>query len=337
VTAAQGQPHDVSRPDLPVLVDGFDALLLDLDGVVYVGPHAVPHAVESISAAAARGVVAAYVTNNAARPPAVVAGHLRELGLDVVDDDVVTSAQAGAREVAVRVPAASKVLAVGGPGVAEALRARGLEPVALASDAPAAVLMGYGPDVSWRDLAQASYAVGVGAVFVATNTDLSIPTAEGIAPGNGTLVAAVSAATGRQPIVAGKPFAPLMRESVERVGARAPLVVGDRLDTDIEAGHVSGIPSLLVLTGVTDVDTLLGAEPHRRPTYLAADLRGLLASPEVLAMDGDGGADVVDDGLAGLRAACRRAWSARDAGRPDPTTPDDVRRCSAEVVAALAR
>ena len=326
-----------------VLVDLFDALLLDLDGVVYVGPGAVAHAVESISAATARGVVAAYVTNNAARPPSVVAEHLRELGLQVGDADVVTSAQAGAREVAARVPASSRVLAVGGAGVAEALRARGLDPVTLASDGPAAVLMGYGPDVSWRELAQASYAVGSGAVFVATNTDLSIPTAEGIAPGNGTLVGAVSAATGRAPIVAGKPFAPLMHESVERMGARSPLVVGDRLDTDIEAGHVSGIPSLLVLTGVTDVVALLAAEPHRRPTYVAADLRGLLAAPESLVIGplddtvgtvaGDD-ADA-DDGLAGLRAGCRRAWRARDAGRADPTMPDDVRRWTADVAAAL--
>ncbi len=317
-----------------VLVDGFDALLLDLDGVVYVGPGAVAHAVESIAAAVARGVVAAYVTNNAARPPSVVADHLRELGLHVEDADVVTSAQAAAREVAARVPASSRVLAVGGPGVAEALRACGLEPVTLASEGPAAVLMGYGPDVSWRELAQASYAVGAGALFVATNTDLTIPTAEGIAPGNGTLVAAVSAATGRQPIVAGKPFAPLMRESVERVRARAPLVVGDRLDTDVEAGHASGIPSLLVLTGVTDVGALLAAERHRRPTYLAADLRGLLAAPDVLALEQIDG-DVADDGLADLRDGCRRAWSAQDEGRVDPTTPDDVRRWSADVVAAL--
>ena len=317
------------------LVDGHDALLLDLDGVVYVGPHAVAHAVESIAAARSRGAVAAYVTNNAARPPAAVVDHLRVLGLEVDEHDVVTSAQAGAREVAARVPAGSRVLAVGGPGVATALAARGLEPVTLASQRPAAVLMGYGPDVSWRELAQASYAVGDGALFVATNTDMSIPTDEGIAPGNGTLVGAVVAATGKQPVVAGKPFAPLMLESVERVGARSPLVVGDRLDTDIEAGHVSGIPSLLVLTGVTDVVGLLAAEPFRRPTYLAADLRGLLAPASTLAFLGAG--EAADDGLAGLRAGCLRAWVAADAGLDDPTADVDVRRWTDDVAAALAR
>ena len=317
------------------LLDGHDALLLDLDGVVYVGSRAVPHAVTAIRAARARGVVTAYVTNNAARTPAVVAAHLTELGLEVAEHDVVTSAQAGAREVAARVPPGSRVLAVGGPGVAAALRDRGLDPVSLASDHPVAVLMGYGPDVAWRDLAQASYAVGRGALFVATNTDLTIPTAEGIAPGNGTLVGAVASSTGRDPLVAGKPHAPLMLESVERVGASRPLVVGDRLDTDVEAGHGSGIPTLLVLTGVTDVAALIAAEPQRRPTYVAADLRGLLAPAGSLAPVDAG--DSPDDGLGGLRAGCLRAWLARDEGAPDPTTAGDLARWTRDVAQALAR
>ena len=327
---------DPSAPRGAALVDAHDALLLDLDGVVYVGPHAVPHAVQAITAARARGVTAAFVTNNAARTPAVVAAHLRDLGLDVSEHDVVTSAQAGAREVAARVPPGSRVLAVGGPGVAEALRSRGLEPVALASSRPAAVLMGYGPDVSWRELAQASYAVASGAVFVATNTDMSIPTPQGMAPGNGALVAAVVAATGCEPLVAGKPRAPLMDESVERVGSRSPLVVGDRLDTDIEAGRATGMPTLLVLTGVTDVATLLAAPPEARPTFLSADLRGLLAPADVVSLDGAVTAGGTGDGLSALRAGCRRAWAARDDGRPDPTTTDEVARWSADVAAALA-
>lgn len=301
------------------LLDLHDALLLDLDGVVYVGPHPVAHAVDVLRAAAAEGVTTAFVTNNAARPPAVVAEHLRSFGLDVDDRDVVTSAQAGAREVAALVPAGSAVLAVGGPGVGLALAARGLRPVASADDGPVAVLMGYGPDVSWRELAEAAYAVGAGAVLVATNLDLSFPTDRGIAPGNGTLVAAVTAATGVAPaVVAGKPFEPLVRESVERVGARRPLMVGDRLDTDIEAGTRSGIPSLMVLTGVHGVDDLLAAPPHRRPTYLAADLRGLAASPATLAVAEPEGGRGEDDGLEGLRRAAARAWAASDAGEAQP-------------------
>ena len=318
------------------LLDHHDALLLDLDGVVYVGPHPVRHAVAALRSASAEGLLTAYVTNNAARPPGVVAEHLRSFGLDVDAHDVVTSAQAGAREVAERVPPGSRVLAVGGPGVAESLQARGLMPVLSADDRPVAVLMGYGPDVSWRELAEASFAVGAGALLVATNLDLSIPTDRGIAPGNGTLVGAVVAATGIEPsVVAGKPFEPLVRESIERVGAQRPLMVGDRLDTDIEAGHRSGIPSLLVLTGVTGVADLLAAPPMRRPTYLAADLRGLvqpLAIVALLRLDDDSGPG---DGLSGLRTACEAAWSAADAGDPAPAV--DVAALSSAVEAALAR
>jgi HAD superfamily hydrolase (TIGR01450 family) len=309
VTAGTGTSSSVAS-----LLDRHDALLLDLDGVVYVGPEPVAHAVDALLAAVGSGVATAYVTNNAARPPEVVAEHLRSFGLPVDAHDVVTSAQAGAREVAARVPAGSRVLAVGGPGVAAALVARGLVPVTSADERPAAVLMGYGPEVAWTHLAEAAYAVGAGALLVATNTDLSIPTARGIAPGNGTLVAAVVSATGRDPLVAGKPFAPLMDESVERIGARRPLIVGDRLDTDIEAGHRTGIPSLLVLTGVTGVDELLMAPQHRRPTYLAADLRGLSAEAAALAL-AEVGRDA-GDGLDGLREQCRIAWAEADAGRP---------------------
>jgi glycerol-1-phosphatase len=333
---------DSAADDVARLVDAYDALLLDLDGVVYVGPDPVRHAVDVLTEVRRLGVVTAYVTNNAARPPGVVAEHLRSFGLVVADHDVVTSAQAGAREVAARVAVGARVLCVGGPGVAEAARLRGLTVVTSARDDPVAVLMGYGPDVSWRDLAEASYAVGAGAVFVATNTDLSIPTERGVAPGNGTLVGAVSAATGRVPVVAGKPFAPLLQESVERVGSRRPLVVGDRLDTDIEAGHVSGFDSLLVLTGVTDVATLLAAPPDRRPTFVAADLRGLLrpaAELRILASlagsmaRGDDRRGRELDGLDGLRAACRRAWAAA----PGSTEPSELMTLNGEVAAALAR
>ena len=319
------------------LVDRHDALLVDLDGVVYRGPHAVGYAIDALRAARGAGVSLAFVTNNAARPPGAVAEHLRELGLEVADSDVVTSAEAAAREVAARVAPGSTVLAVGGPGVAEALRARGFEVVERAERDPAAVVMGFGPDVSWRDLAEASYAVAGGALFVATNTDTSIPTARGIAPGNGTLVGAVAMATGCVPLVAGKPFAPLVVESVERVHAQRPLVVGDRLDTDIAAGVRNGIPSLLVMTGVTDVAAVLDAEPGERPTYLAADLRGLSAVAAAVPVVSLGAASgrAHDDGLTALRHACARSWASSDAGEVPPVGREERSRLAAAVASAL--
>jgi glycerol-1-phosphatase len=259
------------------LASVHDVALLDLDGVVYVGKGAVPHAAAALDAAAASfGMRAVFVTNNAARPPEEVAAHLVELGVRAEPGDVVTSAQAGARMLAERLPAGSRVLCIGGPGVPAALRERGLMPVESVDDDPVAVMQGFGPKVGWKQLAEGSLAIGRGLLWVATNVDATIPSPRGRVLGNGSLVAALRHATGAEPLVAGKPLPPLMRESVERSGASSPIVVGDRLDTDIEGANATGIPSILVLTGVTDWPDLIGVEPRYRPTYLDLDLRGLL-------------------------------------------------------------
>lgn len=294
-----------------------DVALLDLDGVVYVGPDAVPHAAGALGAAHAQhGMRAGFVTNNAARTPSVVAEHLRRLGVRAVDADVVTSAQAGARVLAERLGPGSRVLVVGGPGVPWALEERGLLPVRSADDDPVAVMQGYGPDVTWRDLAEASLAIGRGALYVATNLDRTIPSPRGRVLGNGSMVAALRHATGIEPIVAGKPEPPLMRESVERTRAVRPLVVGDRLDTDIEGATRAGIPALLVLTGVTDWRDLLAVAPEHRPSYLAEDLRGLLEPAPAVVLDRTDGTLTVTCRGARVRAAVRPA----EAG--DPTAAD---------------
>ena len=282
-------PVGFGSSDVP-LAARHDVALLDLDGVVYVGPHAVPGAAESLDAALdLHGMRAAFVTNNASRPPEVVAAHLTRLGLHATPSDVVISAQAGARVLAERLEPGSRVLAVGGPGVAWALKERGLEPVTSMEEDPVAVLQGFGPDVGWRQLAEASLALERGAFWVATNMDRTIPTPQGRVLGNGALVTALAHATGAVPVVAGKPEPPLMLESVERSHAVTPLVVGDRLDTDIEGANRSGLPSLLVLTGVTDWFDLLDIPDHLRPTYLGRDLTALLEpAPPVTVEQSDG-------------------------------------------------
>jgi glycerol-1-phosphatase len=257
----------------PVPLGSVDGVVCDLDGVVYRGRTAVPHAVQAL-----RGmpVPVIYVTNNASTAAAVIADRLRGLGLDVADTDVLTSAQAGAAAIARRLPGAV-VLAVGGPGVAEALEHSGLVATTSAEGAQA-VLQGYGPDVRARDLAEAAYAVADGAWWVATNTDATIPTDRGVAPGNGSLVGVVSAAVGRGPhAVVGKPYPDLYRLAAERLGMEPgrTLAVGDRLDTDIEGATAAGLPSALVLTGVDSRASAQEAPPHRRPTRILEDLRGL--------------------------------------------------------------
>jgi glycerol 3-phosphatase-2 len=262
------------------LQDRYAAIVCDLDGVVYRGPAAVPHAVDAL---VGTRLPVIYATNNASRPPADVAAHLRELGLPCGPEAVATSSQAGARTIADRVPPASAVLAVGGPGVAVALEEAGLTPVlpdAVSGHHPVAVLQGYGPQVTATHLAEAAYAVQSGAIWVATNTDATLPTDRGVAPGNGSLVAAVQRAVGRAPdVVAGKPSAPLYLMCADRlaVPAERVLAVGDRLDTDIEGAVAAGMDSLLVLTGVDDLAACLAAPPHRRPTWVAHDLRSLAA------------------------------------------------------------
>jgi glycerol-1-phosphatase len=270
----------------------YDVALLDLDGVVYRGEDAVPHAAVSLNHAGNEGMRRAYVTNNASRTPEAVAEHLTQIGVTAAANEVVTSAQAAARLAFQCVGEGGNVLVIGGEGLLEAVRELGMKPVSSADDLPAVVVQGYSPDLGWRELAEASYAVARGVPWIASNTDMTVPTARGIAPGNGTLVAAVRAATGAVPTVAGKPELPLHRESILRSGAKRPLVVGDRLDTDIEGAVRGGTDSLLVFTGVTRPADLLTAPPERRPTYLAEDLRGLLSPQRLRLPEVDGGRGV---------------------------------------------
>ncbi|MFE4253761.1 HAD hydrolase-like protein [Streptomyces sp. NPDC056910] len=312
------------------LNEAYDTALLDLDGVVYAGGDAIAHAPESLAVARGAGMGLAYVTNNALRTPDAVAEHLTELGIPTDAADVITSAQAVARLISEQVPDGSRVLVIGGEGLRVALRERGLEPVDSADDEPVAVVQGYGgPDLAWGRFAEACYAIARGVPWFASNTDLTIPSARGIAPGNGAAVEVVRIATGAQPQVAGKPLPPMHRETILRTGAERPLVIGDRLDTDIEGAFNGEVDSLLVLTGVTDGAQLLAAPPQHRPTYVDVDLRGLLTGqPEVVAR-GDGFAcggwvatacderlELEGDGEAidGLRALCAAAWTAAGDG-----------------------
>lgn len=260
------------------LQEAYDLALLDLDGVVYIGPDAVPGAPDHLAAAAAAGMRLAYVTNNAARPPAAVAEHLRELGVPAETGDVVTSAQAAARLLAERCDPGDPVFVIGGEGLFEALEERGLRPVQDVAAQPRAVVSGYHRDVRWGVVSDGAILVARGVPWIAANTDRSVPTVNGRGPGNGILVEAVASFAEVTPVVAGKPLPPLFEETVRRVGGERPLVVGDRLDTDIEGAVNGGYDSLLVLTGVTGLEELLSVPPGQRPTYLAEDLGGLAAA-----------------------------------------------------------
>lgn len=259
-----------------------DVLLLDLDGTVYAGAHAIPGAREALVVDG--GPRLFYVTNNASRRPVDVAGHLRELGFPATESEVVTSSQSAARLLADRLPAGAPVLVIGTDALVDEVRRTGLQPVRSADDAPVAVVQGHSPDTGWRILAEATLAIRSGAYWVATNVDTTLPTERGLCLGNGAMVAAVRTATGCEPDVAGKPARPLMDDAVRRSAAERPLVVGDRIDTDIAGANATGLDSLLVLTGVSTPEDLLTAPPAQRPTYLAHGLAALDETPEALAI-----------------------------------------------------
>jgi glycerol 3-phosphatase-2 len=320
--AAPTAPRASAEP----LASAYDVALLDLDGVVYIGTSAVAGAADSLAKAKAGGMRVAFVTNNASRTPSAIAAQLAGLGVPAGAADVITSAQAGARLLAERLEPGAAVLVVGGMGLRAAVRERGFRPVSVARERPAAVIEGYAPDLSYSLLAEGALAVQAGALFVVSNADKTLPTTRGRQPGNGAMSRVIATATGQEPLVAGKPEPPLHAEAVARTGASRPLVVGDRLDTDIEGAVRVGADSMLVFTGVTrPLDAVL-APPHQRPSYLAPGLSGLLVShPPVVRADGgyrcggwhvrwqaaghlvlSGGGDAID----GLRALCAAAWSA---------------------------
>jgi HAD superfamily hydrolase (TIGR01450 family) len=288
------------------LIEGFDGIVCDLDGVVYRGHEAVPHAVESLLSALSAGILVVYATNNASRAPAEVSAHLAALGLPGPVSRVVTSAQAGARHVAHRCPPGARVLAVGGQGVTLALEEAGLVPVSAQSVSAqsvsaqsvsiqsvsaqsvssretrsaqpvVAVLQGYGVEVAWTDLAEVAYAVQAGALWVATNIDSTLPTDRGVAPGNGALVGAVRPAVSVDPVVVGKPHTPLYDLSVSVLGTEVgrTLAIGDRLDTDVMGATAAGMDSLFVFGGVHRWMDVAAADLTARPRYVATDLRSL--------------------------------------------------------------
>ena len=312
-------------------LDGVDVLLADLDGVVYAGAHAIPHAIDSLNRAA-ESIRVGYITNNASRTDASVATHLTELGLTVAPEEVVTSPQAAVRLLAEHVPAGSTILVVGGDGLVNELVKGGYTVTRSADDDPAAVVQGFAPEVGWKHLAEAAYALhtredGFELPWIATNTDWTIPQARGVAPGNGTLVSAVHTAVGRLATVAGKPETPIFDEATARFGASKPLFIGDRLDTDIVGANRAGMDSVLVLTGIDKAKHVLAADKFSRPTFILEDLRQLHEPyPETRMSRNDSEATVgssvvriegndvviVKDGATSidlLRAACAAIWA----------------------------
>ncbi|HEY7053521.1 MAG TPA: HAD-IIA family hydrolase [Mycobacterium sp.] len=321
---------------MTALAARHDCLLLDLDGTLFRGSQPTVGAIETLATV---GNPILYLTNNASRSAAEVAEHLRELGFTAKPDDVVTSAQAAARLLAAKLPADSAVLVVGTDALAGEVAAVGLRPVRQWSDSPVAVVQGYSPFTCWADLAEAGLAIRGDALWVAANVDVTLPSERGLLPGNGALVAALRAATDREPEIAGKPQPTIFRDALSRGDFRAALVIGDRLDTDLEGANAAQLPSLMVLTGVSTAEEAMFAPARQRPTYLANDLRALADSADRLRIAPQSGWRVAlgpseitvtaadqggaDDGLSIIRAVADAVWKEADAVERHPLAAGD--------------
>jgi HAD superfamily hydrolase (TIGR01450 family) len=296
-------------------LDGVDAVLADLDGVVYQGPNAIPHAVDALSRVVADGLRTGYITNNASRTDAQVAEHLTSFGLSVAPEDVVTSPQAAMRILTTLVEPGATILVVGGIGLVTEVEKAGLVVTRSAADKPAAVVQGFAPEVGWTQLAEASFALHDPAVYwVATNTDWTIPVAGGIAPGNGTLVSAVHTAVGRLPVVAGKPEKAIFDEAMARFGASNPAFIGDRLDTDTMGAKRAGIRAIHVLTGIDRAKQLLAAPANSRPDFILEDLRQLFEPYPVTETSKDGSETSVGASVVRMKGHVVRVVKPGDSG-----------------------
>jgi HAD superfamily hydrolase (TIGR01450 family) len=303
----------------------YDLLLADLDGVVYEGSVAIKNAVETLNKIVENNIPVGYVTNNSSRKPETIVAQLVELGLTSNPEDIISSGQTAVELLQTKISAGAKVLVVGGEGLRARVLSGGFEVVSSSDDKPEAVIQGFAPDVSWKDLAEAAYSIQNGAIWVATNNDWTLPQEKGLAPGNGTLVGAVHTAVGQLPIVAGKPETAIFQTAINLFQPNKAIFVGDRLDTDILGANRAAIDSVLVLTGVSTRKDVLAASLEERPVFIVETLHDLLveykapkqtkrgwscgaASVEllgdkVLVTEGD------PQSIEALRAACNVIWN----------------------------
>lgn len=254
----------------------YDSFLVDLDGTTYNGSIPLEEAPAALHALwdSSDGKVV-YLTNNASRSPRRIEEKLRSMGFPAKCDRILTSAQIGASLLAEYVPAASEVLVVGATYLEECVQERGMTPTRQDTPATQAVIHGHSTETGWKELSCAVRAIRAGARYIATNRDTLLPMDNGVAIGNGAMVAAVEAATGVTAQAAAKPSAGALHHAQRLSGGKKSLVVGDRLDTDIAGGNAANMASWCVLTGVTDIPLLCRAPQQHRPTYCSPTLTAL--------------------------------------------------------------
>jgi phosphoglycolate/pyridoxal phosphate phosphatase family enzyme len=253
------------------------AFIFDMDGVLYRGKAALPGVADLFNALTLRGVHFLLATNNSMATQATYVQRMAEMGVEVDASQIQTSATVTRDYLKESLPAGASILAVGMPPLSETLLTdTGFVSALDHEEAHVdAVVVGLDLDFTYAKLRRASDAVRAGAIYIATNADNTLPHETGMQPGAGSIVAAISAASGKTPIVVGKPQTLMMLKGVEQLGVAAgeAVMVGDRLDTDILAGHRAGLKTAMVLTGVSQREDLAAAEVL--PDYIFADLPAL--------------------------------------------------------------
>ena len=258
------------------LIDSFDCVLLDLDGVVYLGKTPVPNAVKTITELQKRKVDIAVITNNGSVTAKSVSKWMKDFDLDFKPSSIVTSSQTLCWYLINNFQKGEKVLVVGSQGLRDSVSEAGFKVVSKSEKEPAVVVNGIDADISQKDLAEMCYAISKGAQWVSTNGDYTFPTEKGLAPGNGAFNALITSITGKSPILMGKPEPFMFLQAAKLFDAKKPIVVGDRLDTDIQGANKAGFKSMCVLTGVTDLNQIKMSSGQTSPTYVGKDLSALL-------------------------------------------------------------
>jgi len=264
----------VREGDAMSSLQDISAFIIDMDGVLYRGSTMVPGAAEFIAFLREQGKKFLLLTNNSSRTPVQYVEKLARMGIEIDEGRIFTSAQATALYLRQKAKPGTRVYVIGMDGIREALTAEGF---VLSEDSKVDfVVVGMDTTVTYEKLKKAALAIRAGAKFIGTNPDKTLPTEEGLVPGNGAILAAIQTATDVEPLIIGKPQKPIFEIALARLQSRPEetAVIGDRLETDILGGLQAGLKTILVLSGATDKDLLESSEVQ--PDWVFESVKELL-------------------------------------------------------------
>jgi 4-nitrophenyl phosphatase len=246
----------------------YKGYLIDLDGTMYRGTERIEAASDFVKKLRDKGIPYLFVTNNSTRTPKQVAEKLLDFDIPADENLVFTTSMATANYIFEKKEDAS-IYVIGEEGLHTAFKEKGFKPGGEHADF---VVVGLDREINYEKLAVACLAVRNGAVFISTNADIALPTERGFLPGNGSITSVITVSTQTKPIFIGKPESIIMEQALKVIGTskEETLMVGDYYDTDILAGMNAGMDTLLVHTGVTTKEILLGYE--NKPTYTVDSL-----------------------------------------------------------------